>query len=65
MTSTLNDVSFFIFYIYFCKSWLLDWWFTKLLSQMLVAIFRPKYLHPLTVKNDGSREIKINTFPTI
>ena len=24
----------------------------KRASQMLVAIFRPKYLHPLAVKND-------------
>ena len=68
MTSTLNDVSFYFLYISFYETWLLlggGRWFTKLLSQMLVAIFRPKYLHPLAVKNDGSREIKINTFPTI
>ena len=31
----------------------------QITSQMLVAIFRPKYLHPLAVKNDWSREIKI------
>ena len=34
----------------------------KRASQMLVAIFRPKYLHPLAVKNDWCGEIKINTF---
>ena len=34
----------------------------RLRGQMLVAIFRPKYLHPLAVKNDWCGEIKINTF---
>ena len=34
----------------------------KRASQMLVATFRPKYLHPLAVKNDWCGEIKIKTF---